>query len=243
MSSSLDLGSAAIRPSTPSAGSTRTGSSSLDLGSGSGALANAPFKPTPRPLAAYQPPRVKAGQALVLRQKSPTVTLTRVQSGVGALVIEAACSPAVGDLRLGVAYQLGNGSSSLVQHASGINVAPAGSRRPVILAQRQQFEKVTIDLRQVRSLQRCLVYAYSESGGPLSWGGTLVATTFGQARIELPLDRPPSPAVAVLLSLYQVDGELVIRAENEDIAGTVRDAVVAYGYDRITWLDPRTPLV
>jgi uncharacterized protein involved in tellurium resistance len=180
---------------------------------------------------------------LVLRQKTPTVTLTRVQSGVGALVIEAACSPAVGDLRLGVAYQLRDGTSSLVQRASDITTAPPGSRRPIFLAQHQQFEKVTLDLRQVRSLQRCLVYAYSESGGPLSWGGTLVATTFGQARIELPLDRPQSAVVAVLLSVYQVDGELVVRAENEDIAGSVRDAVVAYGYDRITWLDPRTPLV
>ncbi|MDX6205245.1 MAG: hypothetical protein QOF39_1302, partial [Frankiales bacterium] len=105
-SSSLDLGQASVAPTTPSRSS---GSSSLDLSSSPlPSLANAPFKPTPVPLRAYSPPRVKAGSATVLTAKAPTVTLTRVQSGVGSLVIEAACSPAVGDLRLGAAYELGS---------------------------------------------------------------------------------------------------------------------------------------
>ena len=68
-------------------------------------------------------------------------------------------------------------------------------------------------------------------------------STFGQARVELPLDRPPSARVAVLMSLYNIDGEFVVRAEMEEIAGSVREAVAAYGFDRIAWLDQRTPLV
>ena len=207
------------------------------------ALANAPFKPTPAALPTYKPPRVRAGSATVLTAKAPTVTLTRVQSGVGTLVIEAACSPAVGDLRLGAAYQLVSGPTSVVQRESNVTTAPPGSRRPVIIGQRSQFEKLTVDLVQVRDLQRCVLYAYSASGGPLTWGGTLVLTTFGQARVEMPLDRPPSSGVAVLMSLFVVDGEVVIRSENEEITGTVRDACVAYGFDKITWLDTRTPLV
>jgi hypothetical protein len=216
--------------------------SSLDL-SGAGALANAPFKPRPVPLRGYEPPRVRAGAALVLTRKAPTVTLTRVQSGIGSLIVEAACSPAVGDLRLGAAYQLGAGQTSVVQRESNVTTAPPASRRPVILGQRGQFEKLTVDLVQVRGLERFVVYAYSASSGVLSWGGTLVLTTFGGARIEMPLDRAPSANVVVLVSVFSIDGELVIRSENEEIAGTVRDACLAYGFDRITWLDTRTPLV
>ncbi|MDX6202749.1 MAG: hypothetical protein QOJ83_2249 [Frankiales bacterium] len=245
-SSSLDL-SAPSTPApspalAPAPASPAGSSSSLDL-SGAESLANAPFKPTPAPVRAYLPPRVRAGTATVLTAKAPTVTLTRVQSGVGSLLIEAACSPAVGDLRLGAAYQLGSGPTSVVQRESGVTTAPPGSRRPVIIGQRGQFEKLTVDLVQVRDLARFVVYAYSASGGVLNWGGTLVLTTFGQSRIEMPLDRTPSPGVFVLASVFVVDGEMVIRWENEEIAGTVRDAALAYGFDKITWLDTRTPLV
>jgi uncharacterized protein involved in tellurium resistance len=171
------------------------------------------------------------------------VTLTRIQSGVGVLRIEAACSPAVGDLRLGAAYQLSSGTSSVVQLAGGPGTAPPTGHRPVISAERGQFEALTIDLVQSRSLERMIVYAFSDSGSVLNWGGTLLLTTFGQARVELPLDRPPSPRVSVLMSLYNVDGEFVVRAEMEEFAGSVRDAVAGYGFDRIAWLDQRTPLV
>ncbi|MGI8665801.1 MAG: hypothetical protein ACR2N4_07205 [Jatrophihabitans sp.] len=170
------------------------------------------------------------------------MTLTRLQSGVGVLQIEAACSPAVGDLRLGAAYQLRTGVSSVVQHASGVRTAPPASSRPVIIGARGQYEQLTIDLVQVRDLDRLVIYAFSESGATLNWGGTLVLSTVGQARVDLPLDRPASAQVSVLMSLYNVAGELVIRAEMEELAGSVRDAVSAYGFDRITWLDPRTPL-
>jgi hypothetical protein len=46
----------------------------------------------------------------------------------------------------------------------------------------------------------------------------------------------------MLMSLYNVDGELVVRAEMETIAGDVREIARAYGYDRITWRDDRNPV-
>ena len=46
----------------------------------------------------------------------------------------------------------------------------------------------------------------------------------------------------MLLSLYQVRGELVLRAEMQTLFGDVREAARAYGFDRITWLDGRTPV-
>jgi uncharacterized protein involved in tellurium resistance len=169
------------------------------------------------------------------------VTLTRVQSGVGQLAIEAVCSSAVGDLRLGAAYQLRGGVSSTVQYAGGNRFAPS-SRRPVIVAGRDEYEHLRIDLRQVRDLERLAVYAFSESRRDLQWGGTLVVTTFGGARIELPLETLFAGPIAVLASVYNLDGELVVRAEMETITGDVREAARAYGYDRITWRDDRSPV-
>jgi len=198
---------------------------------------------TPPAVRTYAPPRAQAGAATILTAKAPTITLTRVQSGVGALQIELACSAEVGDVRLGCAYQLRSSLSSVVQHASGVPTAPPGSRRPVLTGLRDEFEELLVDLVQVRELDRFVVYAFSASDSELNWGGTLVVSTLGQARVELPMDGPASAGVLVLLSVINVAGELVLRNESDRIAGTVRDACVAYGFDRIAWLDARAPLV
>jgi hypothetical protein len=180
---------------------------------------------------------------VILSPKDPTVTLTRLQSGIGTLLIEAACSAEVGEVRLGCAYQLASGPSSVVQYASGITEGPPHSTRPVIVGGHGHFENLTLDLVQSRDLERLIVYAYPGAGQPLNWGGTLVLTTFGQDRVELPLDRPPSDDVRVLLSIYNIRGEFIVRAEMESFPGPVRGAVAGYGFNRITWLDQQTPLV
>ncbi|MCW2497260.1 hypothetical protein [Jatrophihabitans sp.] len=180
---------------------------------------------------------------MILTPTEPTVTLTRLQSGIGTLRIEAACSAEVGDLRLGCAYELADGTSSTVQMTQGERFAPAHSRRPVLVGGRDTFETVSIDLRQARALKRLVVYAFSEARSPLIWGGTLITTTFGGARVELPLETLQGGTVAVLQSLYVVDGEFVLRAEMQTLYGDVREAARAYGYDRITWLDDRSPVV
>ncbi|MGH3735269.1 MAG: hypothetical protein ACRDT6_06550 [Micromonosporaceae bacterium] len=178
----------------------------------------------------------------ILSATSPTVTLTRMQSGVGTLLIRAACSDRVGDLRLGCAYQLRGGHASTVQHAGGARFAPRDSDRPVIVSGRDRFEQLTLDLRQCRELERLIVYGFSESRGTLQWDGTLIVSTYGGAEIEVPLARKPSAGTLVVLSLYNIDGEFVLRAEQDDPAASIRDACQAYGFERITWLDERTPL-
>lgn len=250
-SSSLDLDAPATSPpaapAPPPAGGPisfeRPGrppsTGSLDL---SDAPAPTPTPPTPKPPAPVrQDRRVRAGGQQLLGITEPTVTLTRVQSGIGQLAIEAVCSPEVGDLRLGAAYQLRGGGSSTVQYAGGNRFAPS-SRRPLIVAGRDEYEHLRLDLRQVRELERLAVYAFSESRAELTWGGTLVLTTFGGGRVELPLETLFAGRVAVLMSIYNFDGELVVRAEMETITGDVREAARAYGYDRITWRDDRTPV-
>lgn len=190
--------------------------------------------------------RVKAGDRLILTPTDPTVTLTPLQSGIGALTIEAAASAEVGDLRLGAAYEMDTGAATtlqmIMQMAQGNRLAPPHSKRPILVGSRERFERVALDLRQVRALRRLVVYAFSEQRQPLQWAGTLIVSTFGGGRVEVPMDSLQGGQVAVLVSIYQVRGELVVRAEMQALNGDVREACRAYGFDRITWLDDRTPV-
>jgi hypothetical protein len=236
-SSSLDLDASAT-PTTPARPAT---SSSLDLDE----------PPPARPVAAAAPApgrrrredmRVRSGERLILSPTNPTVTLTALQSGIGTLSVEAACSPEVGDLRLGCAYELTSGLQTTMQMTQGNRFAPPHAKRPVLVGSHERFERVSLDLRQCRSLRRLVVYGFSENRRPINWGGTLVTTTYGGARVEVPLDVLQGGELAVLLSIYQVRGELVLRAEMQALFGDVREAARAYGYDRISWLDGRTPV-
>lgn len=241
-STSLDLDSAASPP--PSA-PTPPVSTSLDLDRptaappAAGAVAARPPGEPARRLRADV--RVRAGQRRILTVAEPTVTLSRLQSGIGTLRFEAACSDEVGDLRLGAAYQLASGLSSTVALPRR-RLGPPDSRRPVLVAGQDRFATLAVDLRQCRELRRLAILAFSESRSPLHWGGTLVAETFGGARIEVPLETLRGGQVAVLMSLYNVRGEFVLRAEMQTLDGDVREACRAYGYERITWLDSRTPV-
>jgi uncharacterized protein involved in tellurium resistance len=171
------------------------------------------------------------------------VTLTRTQSAIGSLTFETAVSAEVGDVRLGCAYELRSGICSTVQTTGGERFAPPRSRRPILVAGHERYERISVDLRQSNDLRRLIIYAFSESRRQLTWGGTLIVTTFGGARIEVPLEGLAPGEVAVLMSLYNVRGEFVLRAELQTVTGAIREASRAYGYDRITWLDDRTPVL
>lgn len=190
----------------------------------------------------FRPARTRQGDPTILTTKEPVVTLTRMQSGVGALTFQAACSASVGDLKIGCAYQLVSGLSSVIHHANGLRIAPAGSRRPVIVASSEPFESLTVDLAQSREVERLIIYAYSESSSTLNWDGTLVLQTYGGAHVEVPLRRDAAAGVLVPLSLYNIDGEFVLRAEQSGLLGSIREAATAFGFERISWLDDQTPL-
>ncbi len=252
-STSLDLGPTPLRTpsSAPSSAPPGTGpapgsATSLDL-SGAAAPPAAPATPAApsmrRPASTWQEPRTTPGVPTTLNPRRPTVTLTRVQSGVGTLTFEAIVTAAAGDLRLGCAYQLRSGLASTVAHHTGRRYAPPGqTRRPLIVASRQDYERIAVDLRQVTDLERLVVYGFSGNGQPLQWGGTLIATTFGGDRIEMPIELAPAPAVAVLASVYNIGGELIIRSEMDLIGSTVREACRGYGFERISWVDDTTPI-
>lgn len=242
-STSLDLGAAPLRP--PPVGPPAA-STSLDLGGPAAPPAPPPGVAPPglrRPASTWVEPRITAGVPTTLTPRRPTVTLNRVQSGVGTLTFEAVVTAAAGDLRLGCAYQLRSGRASTVQHQAGRRYGPPGeTRRPIVVATRSEYERIAVDLRQVDELERLVVYAFSGNGRPLQWGGTLIVSTFGGDRIEMPIDLAPAPAVAVLVSMYNVAGELVVRSEMDLIAPNIRDACRGYGFDRISWVDDATPI-
>ena len=91
-------------------------------------------------------------------------------------------------------------------------------------------------------LERLVVYGFSGDGWPLRWGGTLVATTFGDDRVEMPIELPTADAVAVLASVYNVGGQLILRSEMDLIGRTIKEACRGFGFDRISWLDDQTPI-
>jgi uncharacterized protein involved in tellurium resistance len=179
---------------------------------------------------------------LTLSAELPAVTLSRVQSAIGSLTFEAAASAEVGDLRLGCAYELRSGVTSTVQLGTGNRFAPAQSRRPLLVATHERYDRIGVDLRQCAELTRLAIYVFSEGRRQLTWGGTLIITMFSGAKIEIPLETLSPSEVAVVATVYNVDGQLVLRAELESITGSIREAARAYGYDRIAWLDDRTPV-
>ncbi|NNH08662.1 hypothetical protein HLB10_16445, partial [Cellulomonas fimi] len=254
-STSLDLTPA--RPAAPAAATGGTsldlatparpasaGSTSLDLSAAPAATPTAPARRRPSAAAGdlvlgYEPERLPPGGRATLTDDRPTLTLDRLQSGVGVLTLRTAVSDHVGDLRLAAAYTLTTGESSVLDPARGLTSGPVGAARPVLVA---GADVVRVDLRRVRSLERLVVLAYSASGAELRWGGALLVETAGGARVDVPLDREPAAGVLVALSVTAVAGELVLRAEDELVHGAVRDACQAYGFGRITWVDPWTPL-
>ena len=217
-------------------------SASLDLFG-----APAPVTQQARPVAPVRrgpkPVRALSGRSTILSLADPTVTLTALQSGIGTLEMEGVWPAGDGaEVRIGCAYQLRSGASSTVQLYSGRETAPSGSRRPIITGRSGDFEGLEIDLRQCGELERLIVYAFTTDGAAADWHGTFVTRTYGNARIEVPLaDLQPS-SLAVLLSIYNIGGQFVLRAELDSIQGSVRDGCQSYGFDQITWLDERTSI-
>ncbi len=93
----------------------------------------------------------------------------------------------------------------------------------------------------MRRLRRALLYGYSPSISVLTWNGLVVGTLHDGTRLELPFALPPLSGTVALLSIYAVEGELVLRSELEPYAGPPEAAALAYGY-RHGWVEGRVPV-
>ncbi|MFJ9781471.1 hypothetical protein ACIRSS_17915 [Amycolatopsis sp. NPDC101161] len=196
-------------------------------------VAARPVVPDARP----EPPRCRSGRPgrpvvrvrprgrLQLGPKTPAVTLDRRQSAIGLLTVEAVGAAAA----FGCAYDLTDGRSAYL--GSGTTA----TRTPFLAVRRRS---VSADLRQVRQLVRLVVLAvFPPSQAP---PGLLVVSTWDGATLELPLGKPAAGRVTVPLSVHNVGGELVLRAETAEAFTSPRAAVDAFGFHRIGWLDDAT---
>jgi uncharacterized protein involved in tellurium resistance len=186
--------------------------------------------------------RAGAGAPTRLTAAEPTVTLTRVQSGTGALEIVLTRAAAAGDLSMGCVFQTADGTEAVVQAVGDVTTGPPGARLPLVRWKAQpDRETLHLDQRQVTRLRRALIYGVSPSVSVLTWQGALVITTFGGARIEVPIDHTPFSGTLALLTIYNVDGELVLRAEMGEHHGPPEMAAQAFDY-HVPWIDGRRPL-
>jgi hypothetical protein len=184
----------------------------------------------------FQPRRTEDGTTTILTPRRPTVMLNRLQSGIGAIRMHMIwTAPQQG--RLGCIFRMTSGDSAVAWPGS----LPA-ARDPLALTMQADLAVVTVDLLRARQLDRMILVATLDHHLPDRPPGALLINTYGGARIEVPLDDPPIPGVLVLLSMSNLNGEFVLRAEREPIPGAVRDAAVAYGFDRITWYDGYTAI-
>ncbi len=169
--------------------------------------------------------RVANDVAARLTSTAPTVTLTRIQSGTGALDGQVVAPPGVGRLSLGCVVQLDNGATYAVHCIGGQATAPPDEVNPVV---RLHPDSITFDLRRVTALRRSLVYAVIEASD-FAWSGSLLFTTYGGASVEVPFEAQPATTIA-LTSLHNIRGELVLRAE-ADLQPDPPTAWRAFGYE------------
>lgn len=169
----------------------------------------------------------------MLDESHRVVHLTRIQSAAGKLTV----SPALGageHLDLACAMQTREHGESIV--LSTLNRQGPDPRRPLVRCGGQGVE---VDLRRIHSFIRLLVIGIT----PQLPGGTLVVTTYGGSRMEIPLPTTRTLGAQALLTAYVVQGRLVLRAELDPFSGTLQQVCGAYGYSDLTWRDAATPLM
>ncbi|MFW0789038.1 hypothetical protein [Gordonia sp. CPCC 205333] len=223
------------------------GDNLLDLSGGSPSVPDQPNTSTPPKNAAAQPPSIHPVRRLagddreLLSPTRPTLALTRVQSGVGGIDIELH-APTVPSLALACVVTDAEGESRVVDPTHPHSPPPPSNTDPLVTFSSNGFGKFGINLRRARELSRLIVVATSATGEVIDWTGTLSLTTFGGGRVDIPIDATPQSPTTIIASIYNVAGEYVLRAENQPMGGSLREASRSFGFDSISWLDARTPI-
>ncbi|NNG38344.1 hypothetical protein HJ588_03520 [Flexivirga sp. ID2601S] len=232
---SLDLGSSADAP----AYSTSEGGTSLSLDAPAGS-ATPPARSSRHTLPPKHDlglPTIRADERRLMSEHEPVVELTRLQSAAGALEARVAvANPS--EVVLGTVFETSDGRESLV--LPGLAQQGPDPRSPIF---RATSSGVAVNLRHIRQINRFLIFAVPTRPTKQMPGGTVAVTTYGHARLELPLVAGPSLGAQALLTAYVVEGRLVLRAEHDPYSGTLQQVTAAYGYRELSWRDPYTPLV
>lgn len=187
---------------------------------------------------------------VVLTKSSPTVSLTKSQSG-GQLRVNLRWnagkpkglfrkSGGAIDLDLACLYELTTGKG-VVQALGNAFTSPAGAGgRPVVSLDgddrsgaSEGGENLTVDLSQIASIKRLLVFTFIYEGTP-NWAeanAVVTLTPADGAPIEVRLDEPdPSSKTCAIALLENVGGQLQVRREVRYINGMQRQLDEAYGW-------------
>ncbi len=186
---------------------------------------------------------------VVLTKTSPTVSLTKSQSG-GELKVNLRWnagkakglfrrSGAV-DLDLACLYELTTGKGVVQALGNAFTSAAGASGRPVVVldgddrsGSSEGGENLTVDLSQIASIRRLLVFAFIYEGTP-NWAQADAVVTLTPAdgvpiEVRLDEDDPSSKTCAIAL-LENDGGQLRVRREVRYINGMQRQLDEAYGW-------------
>lgn len=176
---------------------------------------------------------VGEGERRLMAGNDAVVALTRVQSGIGVLEVSLSV-PDLDNHKIALAYEC----CAKKQYVLGYDRERNQGDHPFTLS---RSGRLLVDLRRVRSLRRFLV-SVSACSSSVRWTGAAVVSTLGGARLEVPLGHPGPHENLALLTGYNVDGQLVVRAEDDPQDVPLKRLCEDYGYTKVGWRDDRHPL-
>ncbi|SNQ46045.1 Stress protein (fragment) [Frankia canadensis] len=240
--SALDLGGPG---GTASVGTPGTTGSALDLPGGGPVTARRP--PAAARVSEHSSRhRQRAERVAELDDGHPATIWTSEERGAGAMTVTLRWTPLTtstglprpSNLHLGCLWQAGDGAAGLLHSLGRATSAPGpGARRQVLrLAGRDEQDGQTlyVDLASLPTFRRFFVVAYGLRAVP-PWAQlrpTLtVGTAGGEHHLAMRLGEAPAAAqICVAASFHVVDDDLVIRREDDFVAGTLADAAARYGW-------------
>jgi uncharacterized protein involved in tellurium resistance len=160
----------------------------------------------------------------ILARAHRTVTLTRRQSALGSFEFDV-----TGSGELCALWELVDGTSGVIDAHTGTHVSPEFGKRPIV---ELTGDRLIIGLRHSRNLRRVVLYLRFNGQEP----ARIIGGLYDGCTVES-LHPPADPSdVCVALTIYNVDGELVLRRENVWV-DTAEQVPAAYGF-AATWLPP-----
>lgn len=181
----------------------------------------------------------------VLDDAHPATTWTEQDRGSGGMTITlrweplktSSGLPRPSDFHLGAFWQSADRAEGILQTLGNSISAPgaAGSRQVLRLGRRDEHEGQTVfvDLATLPTFRRFFVYAYGQHGSP-EWAllrpEMVVTAPSGESLSIRPGEAPASARLCVIASFHVVDGDLVIRRENDYVDGVQANAGETYGW-------------
>ena len=189
--------------------------------------------------------RQRQERVAALDDQHPVTTWTEQERGSGAMTVTLGWEPLKtssglprpSDIQLGGFWQAGDRAAGVIQTIGNAISAPGalGPRQVLRLGRRDEREGQTIfvDLLALPTFKRFFVFAFGLHGSP-EWALlrpvlTVSAPSGEQLTIRLG-DAPASARVCVVASFHIVQGDLIIRRENDYLDGLQADAAARYGW-------------